>query len=63
MRSMMRAIGNVIIYLIILFGLSTILFKILWAIWSTHDPLVGYLLTLIFTHLFLGSLDRLTKDQ
>lgn len=59
----MSAILSVFIYVIILFGLSTLLFTILDVIWSTGEPAILYMLTLIFTHLFLSNLDRISRDR
>ncbi|MDL4840331.1 hypothetical protein [Aquibacillus rhizosphaerae] len=57
----MSAIISVFLYLIVLFGVSSILFFSLVSIWSTTEPVIAYLLSLIITHLILNTFGQIGK--
>lgn len=52
-----------LLYLIILFGIATLLFLSLVSIWSTSEPAIAYLLSLIITHLILNTYGQVGKKS
>ncbi|MBU9711719.1 hypothetical protein [Evansella tamaricis] len=59
----MSAIISVFLYLIILFGVATLLFISLVSIWGTTEPVIAYLLSLIITHLILNTFGQIGKKD
>lgn len=59
----MSAFISIFLYLIILFGISTILFFSLVSLWYTNEPVIAYLLSLIITQLVLNTLGEIGKGK
>ncbi|WP_416150335.1 hypothetical protein ACM26V_04970 [Salipaludibacillus sp. HK11] len=50
-----------ILYLFILFGISTVFFVLLIFTFPTNEPVIVYLLTLIISHLMINNLTSVDK--
>jgi hypothetical protein len=57
------AVISVFLYLIILFGVSMLLFFSLISIWDTNEPVIAYLLSLISSHLILNAFGQIRKKE
>lgn len=58
----MSAIISILLYLIVLFGASTLLFFFLTSIWQTDESAIAYLLSLIITHLVLDTFGNIGRE-
>jgi hypothetical protein len=59
----MSAIISILFYIILLFGVSSLLFTLLLSRWNTNEPVIAYLLSLIITHLVLDTLGQIGKGD
>lgn len=59
----MTAIISILLYLFILFGFSTLLFFSFQMIWETNEPIIVYLLSLIFIYLILNTIGKITNQD
>ncbi|QDP41490.1 hypothetical protein [Radiobacillus deserti] len=59
----MITIFSILIYVILLFLLSTLLFFTLTSIWVTNEPIIVYLLCFIIIHLLLHAFGTMKKDS
>ncbi|SFL59225.1 hypothetical protein SAMN04487943_102359 [Gracilibacillus orientalis] len=57
----MIAFVSILVYIIVLFSLSTLLFFSLTFVLGTQEPMIAFLLTLIAAHLLLNTLGGLRK--
>ena len=48
---------SMLMYLVILFALSSLLFFSLISIWETNEPVISYLLSVIVVHLLLNTME------
>lgn len=58
----LTAFLSVILYLIVLVGISTGLYFLLTLIWDTQEPILAYLMALIFTQLLISTIGNLKKN-
>lgn len=57
----MHSAISILLYLLILFSFSTLLFSSLNTIWETNEPIIAYLLSLIIIYLILHTIGEFSK--